>query len=1155
MSDAMEVSGKSPNTSLSFRYNANNEELEELYHVCEDDPPTPQAEPAPSQSENASPKRGEKTSSIIDKYFKSMRTEKPIEKLDEVKPPDAKPEESKTPVPKEVSSSPMKDYLNRLSKKSTSDVAQEVKEGSNETWKIFHDFKFKIAQAVEDMKTRSVEETKDKSVPRENSISDSEENSAVKDIDRQSVGDTDNQVSSLDSSIQNLSDLTQPLTAKAAERDLNLPVDKNCSESSDDTHKNLGHSDSSDVTKDLPNDSMMEVESGVEALEDNMDGFGDITNLDTDCQNIRPTESNPVQPPPTPTNFGLPPSKTNLQKLKDDNPKSYFFNFSMYFLTFLLFLNYILFPNSNIWNGFLLGIWFFCFASNLKHWLLDNYFSDWEPQKGSFFQLKRSSTMPAAYTIPSVKEHRPLKKYEGWINHYRYPDYDPYTYHINKTTTAFMKLEGCNLRISYTRTKIAKRALWDEKIDDKVTFYQHRLYNLTGARVILLPKGLVRRRQWSKKYPICIILSEKEKIQVLEKENAAAEKRPSEVATEKKKEQQHETESTETNTSPEKKRKFVWRRREKSISHTDGETGKEGLRHRLVKKMHRDKKPDGSSPGAEAEGQVPPEKHLQFEEVFQDPELDLSTKSVTSTKEDIEEELDETELSKIKEFLEEAELETGAEGGAEGEWSVHVKRSRDTQEHLYLFTRTGRDKHEWYRRIVTAVAEANAASAESSTADDNSPTDAAESKDGIEMAVYKMAAEKDTVAFAKASNKTIDSMSEGVTISSLAPPVLPESESYEKNFWPYLFKIIQSHEISFKQTSEAAVMCQIEPSPRGRAKNKKKTKRDSKTPSPDCQCRTLPAEVSWVNTMLARVVYDVMRDPVMIARVQNRIQRKLNTLKLPSFMSPLTVTSLSLRGACPLVQCVRAPALDARGVWLDAELRYDGGAYIALLTQINLMKLKEKNVTLEDQLLSANDNVVENDTNTLPTGGLFSEKQLRKRKPAIYDSEIEDSAESSSDDESPPVQPVDSADNLPLSDTASTTTEGGSSKKKFLRMVDKIATNKYFQQVTDYKYVKRAMEGLSNTDIKLHLEIQGLEGVLALNLPPPPHDRLWIGFRTNPTLVLKARPAVGARTLRFAHISNWIEQKLSKEFEKVLVLPNMEDIILDVMTPTPVEFE
>lgn len=147
------VSGKTPvpATSFSFRYNANNEELEELFEPCEDDPPTPQFDGSPvAQSENASPKKGDKTPSILDKYFKSIRAEKFDDKILEPKPV----EENKTP-PKEVSSSPMKDYLNRLGKRSTSEPA-DTKE-VNETWKIFHDFKFKIAQAVEDMKTRSLE--------------------------------------------------------------------------------------------------------------------------------------------------------------------------------------------------------------------------------------------------------------------------------------------------------------------------------------------------------------------------------------------------------------------------------------------------------------------------------------------------------------------------------------------------------------------------------------------------------------------------------------------------------------------------------------------------------------------------------------------------------------------------------------------------------------------------------------------------------------------------------------------------------------------------------------------------------------------------------------------------------------------------------------
>ncbi|XP_013143593.1 PREDICTED: uncharacterized protein LOC106107325 isoform X2 [Papilio polytes] len=1105
----MEVSGagKSPNTTLSFRYNANNEELEELFQPCEDDPPTPQCEPPVKEPISASPKRGDKTS-IIDKYFKSMRTEK-NDKQDDPKPAESKSqEEGKTSVPaKEVSSSPVKDYLNRLGKRSTSESIPEGKESANETWKIFHDFKFKIAQAVEDMKTRSVEETKEKSLPRENSTSDSEENSAIKDTDQQSVGDTDNQVSSLDSSIQNLSEMTQPLTAKASERDLSL-ANKNISDSSDDTHKILGQNE----TVEVPKDDNVEIESGVEALEDTIDAFGDITQLDSESHDNKPIEITSAIPQPlvAPMDFNFPPSKNDLNKTNDTcRTRTNFFNCTMYFLTIFLLLNYILFPNANIWIGFLLGLWVFYCITCFKTWILDNYFSEWEPKR-SFYQFKQSNDIPVAYTIPPVKEHTPMKKYEGWINHYRCPDYDPYTYHINKTTTAFMKLEGCNLRLSYTTTKIAKRALWDEKIEN-VTFYQHRLYNLTGARIILLPKGLVRRRQWSKKYPICIILNEKEKIQVLEKENAPVEKKIVDSPEKKTKEQipAHETESTETNTSPEKKKKFIWRRREKSNSQSDSEPGKEGLRHRLVRKIHRDKRSDSLS-SADTEAPAS-DKSPQFEEApapTPEPDTELASKSVTSTKDDNDDEIDDTELSRIKEFLDEAELEGPGEGGAEGEWSLHVKHSRDKHANLFLFARTGRDKHEWYRRLNTAISEANA-SRESSLLEDKLTSEAQESKDGIELTVYKLT-EKDTIAFGK--NKTSEVSSE------MFPPYPSQSESYEKTFWPYLFKIIQP---------QSSVV--------------------------ECECRTLPAEVTWVNTVLARLMFDVMRDPATIARLQNRIQRKLNTLKLPSFMSPLVVTQLSLAGACPLVRGVSAPAWDERGVWLDADVRYDGGAYISILTQINLMKLKEKNVTLEDQLMAANEKIEETDVNCPSSTG--TDKQLRKRKPAIYDSEIEDSAESSSDDDGPLVQPVDSAENVVVSDTSSTTTEGGSSKKKFLRIVDRIATNKYFQQVTDYKYVKRAMEGLSNTDIKLQLEVHGLEGRLALNLPSPPHDRIWIGFRTNPQLVLRARPAVGARALRFAHISNWIEQKLTREFEKVLVLPNMEDILVDLMTPTPISFE
>lgn len=167
------------------------------------------------------------------------------------------------------------------------------------------------------------------------------------------------------------------------------------------------------MTREFLNDnSMMEVESGIEALEDTIDGYGDIHNIETPYQKTNPMDTEPVDSPPTPNNFGFPPSRNNLKEpKKDDSPKCYFFNFSMYIFTFLVCVNYLLFPNSNIWNGFLLGLWFFCFSSNLKSYLLDTFFTD-SDQKPSAFQMKRSSALPPTYTIPVVKEYRPLKKYE-----------------------------------------------------------------------------------------------------------------------------------------------------------------------------------------------------------------------------------------------------------------------------------------------------------------------------------------------------------------------------------------------------------------------------------------------------------------------------------------------------------------------------------------------------------------------------------------------------------------------------------------------------------------------------------------------------------------------------------------------------------------------
>lgn len=60
-----------------------------------------------------------------------------------------------------------------------------------------------------------------------------------------------------------------------------------------------------------------------------------------------------------------------------------------------------------------------------------------------------------------------------------------------------------------------------------------------------------------------------------------------------------------------------------------------------------------------------------------------------------------------------------------------------------------------------------------------------------------------------------------------------------------------------------------------------------------------------------------------------------------------------------------------------------------------------------------------------------------------------------------------------------------------MRFVDKITKNKYFQKATETEFIKKKIEEVSNTPLLLTVELQECKGTLAVNIPPPPTDRIW----------------------------------------------------------------
>lgn len=135
---------------------------------------------------------------------------------------------------------------------------------------------------------------------------------------------------------------------------------------------------------------------------------------------------------------------------------------------------------------------------------------------------------------------------------------------------------------------------------------------------------------------------------------------------------------------------------------------------------------------------------------------------------------------------------------------------------------------------------------------------------------------------------------------------------------------------------------------------------------------------------------------------------------------------------------------------------------------------------------------------------------------------------------------------------------GGSTGRKILRFVDKIAKSKYFQKAAENDYIKKKIAEVSNVPLMLSVEVLELSGTLAVNIPPPPTDRIWYwpllsqfkppkifvascmffvlftdrySFRVPPRLDLHVRPMLGDREVTFTHVTEWIEKKLQCEFQ------------------------
>ncbi|XP_047435307.1 testis-expressed protein 2-like isoform X2 [Mugil cephalus] len=452
---------------------------------------------------------------------------------------------------------------------------------------------------------------------------------------------------------------------------------------------------------------------------------------------------------------------------------------------------------------------------------------------------------------------------------------------------------------------------------------------------------------------------------------------------------------------------------------------------------------------------------------------------------------------------------------------------------IYLFGRTGRDKEEWFQRFLVA------------------------SKLKADLKKGSCVVGSKRVVNTHSRNNSCSSLDEalGCQPRSEELSVCPASAGSAKtkptlDYNIYMDSLLPQH-LAVSSTASSPVLQSPQSSPMA---HKKGT-------SPLVQLRGEEDNVAWINAALGRIFWDFLTESCWSELVSKKIQMKLSKIRLPYFMNELTLTELDMGSATPRILGASKPCVDYRGLWFDLEVSYSGSFLMTLETKMNLVRLGKEGESFRlgengkdgyrprtycladsDEESSSAGSSDEEDSSDLSNdmagaeGTCVGVIYFPGRKAKVFQTE---SMSGGSNLTLPPLIEYDQISTYSL--------VGGHKPSKIMRFVDKITKSKYFQKATETEFIKKKMEEVSNTPLLLTVELQQLQGTLSVNIPPPPTDRIWYGFRTPPRLELKARPKLGEREVTLAHVTDWIEKKLDQEFQKILVMPNMDDIWLTIM--------
>ena len=316
---------------------------------------------------------------------------------------------------------------------------------------------------------------------------------------------------------------------------------------------------------------------------------------------------------------------------------------------------------------------------------------------------------------------------------------------------------------------------------------------------------------------------------------------------------------------------------------------------------------------------------------------------------------------------------------------------------------------------------------------------------------------------------------------------------------------------------------------------------------------TVPDNMDWLNTALARLCWDVWNEDHWLEWITKKIQRRISRIKTPSFMEPLSVSDVNLGSDIPVVRRIYAPpSLDYKGVWIYLFVRYKGTFNMTLETKMRLGRNSKdesesqqpakpyvisgrtssgiksssrgnasqsnysNNLTVQDGGVDADDtdasntlSSLENSTEepppnsrhpsaprSIPSSSSSLSSALSQNSSKLAGDSPDSEIDSGSDDDDTSASSLSSFPSIQATTSIATSTNTASAHShksgRWTSMFDRIKNSSIVQRAANSRLVRMAADKVSSYNLYLTVEVKSLEGYLAVNMSPPPSDMIWL---------------------------------------------------------------